>query len=122
MRWPLGKIYERRSARPATRSAFLRRLALHFAAAVVVLSGSLALGMYGYMHYEGLTWRDAFLNAAMLLSGMGPVESPATPRGKLFAGCYALYSGLIFLVVVGIIFAPVVHRLLHEFHWDEDAR
>jgi hypothetical protein len=85
----------------------------------MVVLGSLAGGMAGYMYFERLPWRDAFLNAAMLLGGMGPVESPATPGGKLFAGLYALYAGLVFLVAVGIVLAPVVHRLLHQFHWDQ---
>jgi hypothetical protein len=85
----------------------------------VVVLGSLAGGMAGYSYFEQLPWRDAFLNAAMLLGGMGPVESPATHGGKLFAGLYALYAGLVFLVAVGIVLAPVVHRLLHQFHWDQ---
>ncbi|MDP3773423.1 MAG: hypothetical protein Q8Q85_04080 [Gemmatimonadales bacterium] len=83
--------------------------------------GSLLIGMAGYAHFEGLAWRDAFLNAAMLLGGMEPVESPQTAGGKLFAGLYALYAGLVFLVAVGIVLAPVVHRLLHRFHWDADG-
>jgi len=82
--------------------------------------GSLLLGMAGYAWFEGLAWRDAFLNAAMLLGGMGPVESPHTNGGKLFAGAFALYAGIVFLVVAGLILAPFVHRLLHRFHWDGD--
>ena len=75
--------------------------------------------MAGYSHFERLPWRDAFLNSAMLLGGMGPVETPATPGGKLFAGLYALYAGLVFLIVAGIVIAPVVHRMLHQFHWEK---
>lgn len=101
-----------------SRNKFFRRLAAHVAAAVVLLVGSLLLGMAGYQYFEALDWRDAFLNAAMLLGGMGPVETPQTSGGKLFAGLYALYAGLAFLIVAGILFAPVVHRLLHRFHWD----
>lgn len=93
----------------------------HFAVATALVLGSLLIGMAGYAHYEGLAWRDAFLNAAMLLGGMGPVEAPRTAGGKLFAGLYALYAGLVFLVAVGIVLAPVVHRLLHKFHWDADG-
>jgi hypothetical protein len=66
-----------------------------------------------------LAWRDAFLNAAMLLGGMGPVNAPITPAGKVFAGLYALYAGLIFLVTAGLLLAPLVHRILHRFHWEE---
>jgi ABC-type glycerol-3-phosphate transport system permease component len=112
--------YERRGERPLTRQAFAWRLAIHVAVAGVVVLASLALGMAGYAWFEGLTWLDAFLNAAMLLGGMGPVESPATPMGKLFAGLYALYSGLVFLVLAGIVLAPVVHRILHRFHWTDE--
>jgi len=93
----------------------------HFAVATALVLGSLLIGMAGYALYEGLAWRDAFLNAAMLLGGMGPVEVPRTEGGKLFAGLYALYAGLVFLVAVGIVLAPVVHRLLHRFHWDADG-
>jgi hypothetical protein len=95
------------------------RLLWHFAAASVLLALSLWLGMAGYEYYEKLSWRDAFLNAAMLLGGMGPVNNPVTPAGKLFAGWYALYAGLIFLVSSTIILAPVLHRMLHLFHCDE---
>ena len=93
---------------------------LHFVAALALLLGSLMLGMAGYEYFEQLPWRDAFLNAAMLLGGMGPVDAPRTDGGKLFAGLYALYAGLVFLVAVGLIFAPVVHRVMHKFHWKQD--
>lgn len=88
---------------------------------MILVVGSLGAGMAGYQYFESLAWRDAFLNAAMLLGGMGPVNAPQTPGGKLFAGIYALYAGLAFLIVAGILFAPVVHRLLHLFHWDREG-
>lgn len=113
-------MYEQRAAQPVSRWVFLRRVARHFAIASLLVFVSLGAGMAGYRHFEGLGWCDAFLNAAMLLGGMGPVEAPVTPAGKLFAGFYALYAGLVFLVAAGIIGAPVVHRLLHQFHWEED--
>jgi len=91
----------------------------HFAFASLLLVVSLWVGMLGYEHYEHLPWRDAFLNASMLLGGMGPVNNPVTPAGKLFAGCYALYAGLLFLVTSAVILAPVIHRMLHLFHCDE---
>jgi hypothetical protein len=99
---------------------FVWRVVRHFAAASVVVIGSLLVGMSGYAYFEGLAWRDAFLNAAMLLGGMGPVEAPRTPGGKLFAGLYALYAGLAFLVITGIVLAPIAHRLLHRFHWEDE--
>ncbi|MEK6677504.1 MAG: hypothetical protein AABZ47_17860 [Planctomycetota bacterium] len=115
-------MYEHRRLPPVSKAEFLTRLAIHIAVAALMIGGSLALGMLGYIYYEGLAWRDAFLNAAMLLGGMGPVESPQTPGGKLFAGFYAMYAGLVFLVVVGIVFAPVVHRSLHRFHWEGEVK
>jgi hypothetical protein len=112
-------MYEHRKERLLPRKAFLWRAARHGAAAAVVVAGSLFGGMAGYVHFEGLSWLDGFLNAAMLLGGMGPVESPVTPGGKLFAGLYALYSGMLFLVIASIVLAPVVHRALHRFHWSD---
>jgi hypothetical protein len=112
-------VYEHHRERILPLKPFLGRVARHIAAAVLVILGSLLIGMLGYAHYERLGWLDAFLNAAMLLGGMGPIESPATPGGKIFAGFYALYSGMIFLVVASIILAPVVHRVLHRFHWND---
>ncbi|MGH9885924.1 MAG: hypothetical protein ACREBE_10370 [bacterium] len=95
-------------------------MARHFAFTILLVLGSVGGGMLGYHHFEGLGWLDAFLNAAMLLGGMGPVELPRTPNGKLFAGFYALYAGLIFIVLAGVIGAPILHRLLHKFHWDAE--
>jgi hypothetical protein len=115
-------VYEHKSVPLLARAVFLRRLFLHVLAAVAVVLVSLGIGMAGYAYFEGLAWRDAFLNAAMLLGGMGPVETPQTNGGKLFAGCYALYAGLVFLVAIGIALAPVVHRVLHRFHMDESER
>ena len=111
-------MYEPRSHPPLSRHHFGRRLVRHFLGAAALIAGSLAIGMVGYSHFEALPWLDAFLNAAMLLGGMGPVESPMTSGGKLFAGLYALYSGLVFLVVAAILVAPLVHRMLHKFHWE----
>ena len=111
-------LYENRSQKPISRAAFLRRVAAHFAVACVIIVGSIAIGMWGYHHFENLDPLDAFLNAAMLLGGMGPVNAPHSHGGKLFAGVYALYAGLIFLVSVAIVLAPALHRLMHKFHWD----
>lgn len=115
-----AQVYEQRSARPVPLPVFLLRLAGHIGIACGVLLVSLGAGMLGYEHFEHLAWRDAFLNAAMLLGGMGPVDAPATPGGKIFAGFYALYSGLVFIGAAGIVGAPVFHRLLHQFHSEPD--
>jgi len=110
--------YEHRGQHPLTRRYFARRLLAHFAAATALMGVSLGVGILGYVYFEHLTWLDAFLNAAMLLGGMGPVNMPMSEGGKLFAGAYALFSGLIFLVVTGIMLGPVAHRVLHRFHWE----
>jgi len=112
-------LYEHRSKRPIPPHAFALRMARHAALALAVTLVSLAIGMTGYMHYEAMAWRDAFVNAAMLLGGMGPVNAPLTDGGKVFAGLYALYAGIVFLLVGGVILAPVLHRLLHHLHWEE---
>jgi hypothetical protein len=78
--------------------------------------------MIGYRSTEDMNWIDAFVNASMILSGMGPLDQPKTYSGKLFAGLYALYSGLILILASGIVLAPVVHRLFHRFHLEEEKR
>lgn len=114
-------MYEPRTDRPIPTQRFIRRLLNHAGLAAALILGSLGIGMAGYAYFERLAWLDAFLNAAMLLGGMGPVDLPRTPGGKLFAGLYALYAGLVFLAVAGLTLAPFMHRLLHKFHWDADA-
>lgn len=111
-------MYETKRQPLLARARFARRLLAHAVAALALLIASLALGMLGYMAFEHLSWIDAFLNASMLLGGMGPVNLPQTAAGKLFAGLYALYAGLVFIVTAALLFAPVLHRVLHRFHWD----
>lgn len=112
-------MYESKTQSPLPRASFATRLLLHVSLALAVLALSLGVGMLGYRRLEHLSWLDAFLNAAMLLGGMGPVNAPATEGGKLFAGLYALYAGLVFIVTAALIFTPIVHRVLHKFHWDK---
>lgn len=114
-------MYESRQHKPLPTRAFASRLATHVMAALALLAFSLALGMAGYMELEQLSALDAFLNSAMLLGGMGPVTIPVTAAGKLFAGSYALYAGLVFIVTAALIFTPIVHRVLHKFHWDDES-
>ena len=116
-------MYEPRQVPPLTVAGFTRRLLVHAGVALSLIGFSLGVGMVGYARLERMDWLDAFLNAAMILGGMGPVKTEGlSDAGKLFAGAYALYSGLVFIAVVGIMLAPVAHRLLHRFHWpDEEA-
>ena len=111
-------MYEPHHAPPIPVGRFALRMVAHGCAAVVVIAISLFVGMIGYRRYEHMSWLDAFLNSAMLLGGMGPVKTDGLSEpGKLFAGIYALYAGLVFIAVIGIMLAPVVHRVLHRFHW-----
>jgi len=97
-------------------------MARHAGFAVVIIFSSLAIGVFGYHFFEGLSWIDALVNSAMLLGGMGPVNPLSTAAGKLFATFYALFSGLVFLVIVGVLFAPLFHRFLHRFHLEFDSK
>jgi hypothetical protein len=96
--------------------AFARRLLKHIGVASLLILPSLVAGIVGYHYFEGMSWLDAFANAAMILSGMGPLEPLKTSGGKLFAGLYALWSGLVLVVATGVVLAPIVHRVLHRFH------
>jgi len=95
---------------------FLKRLRRNLVIGFAIIFFSLGLGMWGYHHYENMDWTDAYVNAAMILSGMGPVSELKTDAGRIFAGSYALFSGIIFLVVIGIIFIPIFHRIFLKFH------
>ena len=114
-------MYESRTRPLLPFPQFLRRVGRHALVALALLAFSLGIGMAGYMAFEGLSGTDAFLNASMLLGGMGPVDAPRHESGKIFAGLYALYAGLVFLVAAGLVVAPLAHRLLHRFHWEDDA-
>lgn len=111
--------FEGRLELPLSRRAFLSRMIRFGFIAIGVVVGSLLVGILGYRWAEGMSWLDAYLNAAMILGGMGPVDPLHTTAGKLFAGAYSLFSGIIFLVVAGLLFAPLAHRLLHIFHYGE---
>ncbi len=111
-------MFEHRKEPLLPRSQFLRRMARYLGLALGIDAGSLAIGVLGYHFFEGLSWLDSLLNAAMLLGGMGPVNPLHTIAGKLFASFYAIYCGVIFLVVAGVILAPIIHRFLHHFHME----
>jgi len=109
-------LFEHHSEPLLSTGAFLVRLAKSAGAGAVLMLLSLGVGMLGYHALEGEDWVDAFLEASMLMGGMGPVSTLHTTAGKLFAGSYALYCGLVLILVAGILLAPLAHRLLHKFH------
>ena len=94
----------------------MRRIGRYLALSTAIITSSLAIGVLGYHYTEGLPWLDSLLNAAMILGGMGPVDAVRTTPGKWFASFYALFSGMVLLVAVGVLIAPVFHRFLHRFH------
>ncbi len=100
----------------APRRAFALRMVWHALVALAFVVGSLAIGVLGYHRLEGMSYLDSLLNASMILGGMGPVGEIHTAAGKLFASAYALFSGICFLVIAAVLFAPVIHRFLHKFH------
>lgn len=101
---------------------FSVRMLRHVVVSIGLLAAALAAGAAGYHYIEGFAWIDSFLDASMLLGGMGPVDVLHTASGKLFASVYALFSGVFVLAVAGLLFAPVLHRLLHRFHLELDER
>ncbi len=113
--------FEHRRQPLASPSAFSARLVRNGLWASVVVLVSLAIGIAGYMGLEGMSFIDALLNAAMILSGMGPVQPLVQPGAKIFASLYAIASGLLLFAVAGLILAPIYHRLLHRFHVEESG-
>jgi hypothetical protein len=111
-------MYERHHEPLISREVYLRRIARNGGLATATILAALFLGVSGYHWIEGFPWVDSILNASMILGGMGPVGELHTTAGKLFAAAYALFSGLMFIVVVGLLFAPVIHRFLHNFHME----
>ncbi len=109
-------MYEHHTHRLLPWPQFLRRAVRHFLVALIVVGGGVGIGTLGYHTLGDLGWVDAFLNASMILGGMGPVDPMKTTAAKLFAACYALFSGLAFIAIVGIILAPWMHRLIHRIH------
>jgi hypothetical protein len=114
-------MYEHRTQPLLSRRRFFARMARSGSVVALLVVGSLAIGMVGFRELAAFDWLDAFLNAAMLLGGMGPVNTPASTVGKLFAGLYALYCGLVVVLAAGLLLAPIAHRMLHRFHVDSGS-
>jgi hypothetical protein len=112
-------VYEHHRKPVLPRDQFLRRVARHGGVSVLIIAVSLGIGMVGYHAFADLGWVDALLNASMILTGMGPVAVLTTDEAKLFASCYALYSGIVFLAATGVLAAPFLHRILHMLHAGE---
>ncbi|MCC6805562.1 MAG: hypothetical protein IT319_21960 [Anaerolineae bacterium] len=115
------KDFEQHDEPLLPRSMFFRRVGRYAATAALLIGMSWLIGILGYKVLEDMSWIDAILNSAMILGGMGPVNPLQTDAGKLFASLYALFSGMIFLVGAGLVVAPIAHRLLHQFHLDDDS-
>jgi hypothetical protein len=108
--------FERRRQPVASRHTFAWRMLIAIALWFVIAVVGMAIGMAGYAYYEGMSLADAYVNAAMILSGMGPVGDLKTTAGKIFAGTYAIFSGLVIIIATGFVLAPIFHRVLHRFH------
>ncbi|HEY3252192.1 MAG TPA: hypothetical protein VGK25_13870, partial [Ignavibacteria bacterium] len=113
-------MYESISSKLAPSHVFRKRLIRASITSCIIMGFSLLIGVLGYRYLANLRWVDSFLNAAMILGGMGPVDTLCTDGAKLFAGFYALFSGVTFLVGMGVILTPMLHRFLHKFHLDLD--
>jgi len=115
-------MFERKHEKLAPVSVFVRRMAKSVAMAGLLVAGALFLGVSGYHWIAGFNWVDSLLEASMILGGMGPVNPLTTTGAKIFASAYALFSGLMFIGVMGIVLTPVAHRLLHKFHIAEGKK
>jgi len=115
-------MFEPRHQQLLPRREFIRRLGWSVATGFVLIGFSLGIGITGYHWLCGLPWIDAFLDAAMIMSGMGPMSPIPTATGKLFAGVYAIYCGIALIGTTGVIFAPVIHRALHKFHLEDSTQ
>lgn len=112
-------MLEHKTQKIAPVSVFIMRLAAYIGAAILLILAALFIGIAGYHWIAGLGWIDSLLNASMILGGMGPVDPLYGGAAKVFASAYALFSGLVFIMVMGIVFSPIIHRILHKFHVDE---
>ena len=112
-------MFEQKHQEIAPAPVFIKRLFIFIGIAILLILFALFIGIAGYHWIAGFSWVDALLNASMILGGMGPVDQLTSIGAKIFASAYALFSGLVFIAVMGIVFSPIVHRILHKFHINE---
>jgi len=113
-------MFESRTDPLAPRRVFVRRVIKYASIAFAVVGVALGIGILGYHYIARFSWIDSLLNASMILGGMGPMGDLPSDASKVFASFYALFSGLVFISVIGIVLAPAAHRALHHFHLDEE--
>lgn len=112
-------MYESKFQPLISRKAFIIRLLKHLLVALTLIALSILIGMAGYWHFEGQSWGNAFMHTSFLLFGFGHLTQPQSFSGQIFLGFYGLYASLIFVAITGVLFTPIVHRLLHAFHIEE---
>jgi hypothetical protein len=113
-------MYEHKKQPLASKRTYYKRIGRSVLLAVVVMLTSLLIGVAGYHYTTGMDWLDALLNASMILSGMGPVDTITQNGGKWFASFYALFSGIVFITNIGLILAPAIHRIMHRLHVEDE--
>ena len=113
-------MFERKHQKVAPVPVFIKRLVICIGIAILLILFALIIGIAGYHWIAGFNWIDSLLNASMILSSMGPVNLLTNTGAKVFASLYALFSGIVFIAVMGIVFSPIVHRMLHKFHIDDE--
>lgn len=113
-------MYEKRTEQAISNRQFIFRLLKHLLGILGLIVFSLLIGIAGFMIFEGLNLSKAFLHASIMLSGLGLLETPTTVKGHVFTGLYGLYAGLVFIASLSIIVTPVIHRIIHKFHWTDD--
>ena len=113
-------MFEQKHEKLAPLSVFIKRIVASVVMAGILIALALLIGIAGYHWIGGFNWVDSLLEASMILGGMGPVNQLPSPEAKIFASGYALFSGLVFIAIMGVVLAPITHRMLHKFHIDEE--
>ena len=113
-------MYETKTQPVVPTHRFLQRMVLHVLYALLLVCVALLIGALGHMWFEPVSWHDAFLNSALILSGIGPYLVPESVGGKVFFAFYGIFVGLAFMAMLGLTLAPIAHRMIHKFHWDDE--